>query len=218
LSSTAAEERPTPILSYDPEWLSITRAFHPLLSHTKDQESEDFPDEKTAREMVWREGVWVKENVYGIKEHSQSSAETETVNREEGKECGPLPVPPPWIGLHDLEIGSVQKFEMVAPAPDSKLLELGKRIKWGGIQQRMLCAISFSVNFSAFSFLLSLSSVLVHMNFPYVYAEVLSVFNRMFCCFSFFHLFPFSRSLFSLPWLLVGSSLLHREVLTIFAL
>jgi hypothetical protein len=82
--------------------------------------------------MVWREGVWVRENVYGVKKPSlQSPAETETVDREEeDKESGSVSVPPPWIGLHDLEIESVQKFDMVAPGPDSKLLGLGKRVRW----------------------------------------------------------------------------------------
>ena len=51
----------TPVVSFDPEWLAITRAFQPYLSVTRHQSS--FPDEAQARELVDRETQWVMENV-----------------------------------------------------------------------------------------------------------------------------------------------------------
>lgn len=53
------EEGPT--LSFDPEWLAITRAFHPWLSTTRHQPA--FPDEAEARALVAQELKWVRENV-----------------------------------------------------------------------------------------------------------------------------------------------------------
>lgn len=50
-----------PILTYDPEWLAITRAFHPYLS-TKYAQSV-YPDENTARAMIRKELEWVQKNV-----------------------------------------------------------------------------------------------------------------------------------------------------------
>jgi len=50
-----------PKLTYDPEWLAITRAFHPYLSTDRTQST--YPDEDTAREMIRRELEWVKSNV-----------------------------------------------------------------------------------------------------------------------------------------------------------
>ncbi|KAF9551565.1 DBR1-domain-containing protein [Agrocybe pediades] len=50
-----------PIFEYDPEWLAITRAFHPWLSTTKHQPA--FPDEAEARALVAKELEWVKANV-----------------------------------------------------------------------------------------------------------------------------------------------------------
>jgi lariat debranching enzyme len=58
---TPAPTPTTPILTYDAEWLAITRAFHPLLSTTISQPS--FPSEASARQMVQNELTWVKENV-----------------------------------------------------------------------------------------------------------------------------------------------------------
>jgi lariat debranching enzyme len=50
-----------PVLAYDPEWLAITRAFHPYLSTTRVQGT--FPDEVRARAMVAQELEWVAGNV-----------------------------------------------------------------------------------------------------------------------------------------------------------
>jgi lariat debranching enzyme len=50
-----------PLLTYDPEWLAITRAFHPYLSTTIEQPS--FPSETQAREMVKNELEWVSKHL-----------------------------------------------------------------------------------------------------------------------------------------------------------
>lgn len=55
----------TPVLAYDPEWLAITRAFHPYMSLSRSPLP--YPDESQAREAVRRELEWVKTHVYGSK-------------------------------------------------------------------------------------------------------------------------------------------------------
>ena len=52
-----------PTLSYDPEWLAITRAFNPFMSNNKPQL--EYPDEPTARAAVQRELEWVRTHVFG---------------------------------------------------------------------------------------------------------------------------------------------------------
>jgi len=51
-----------PTLSYDPEWLAITRAFNPYMSTNRPPVT--YPDEATARDAVQRELEWVKEHVF----------------------------------------------------------------------------------------------------------------------------------------------------------
>lgn len=63
-SSDAAHnpnERYVPKFTFDPEWLAITRAFHPLLSTNDSQPP--FPDESTARASIAKELSWIKEHV-----------------------------------------------------------------------------------------------------------------------------------------------------------
>ena len=50
-----------PKLTFDPEWMAITRAFQPWLSRTHRQRA--FPDEGTARRMVEAELEWVMRTV-----------------------------------------------------------------------------------------------------------------------------------------------------------
>ena len=50
-----------PTLSFDPEWLAITRAFNPYMSTTSQQVT--YPDEETAREAVRVNLEWVQRNV-----------------------------------------------------------------------------------------------------------------------------------------------------------
>ncbi|KAF8627152.1 hypothetical protein AX17_006369 [Amanita inopinata Kibby_2008] len=54
-------KRYIPALSFDAEWLAITRAFHPWLSTTRLQRQ--FPDESDARRMVGSELDWIAKNV-----------------------------------------------------------------------------------------------------------------------------------------------------------
>lgn len=49
------------VLSFDPEWLAITRAFNPYMSTISPQSS--YPDEATAREAVQMNLEWVQKNV-----------------------------------------------------------------------------------------------------------------------------------------------------------
>jgi len=50
-----------PKLTFDPEWLAITRAFHPYFSTGYHQKP--FPNESQARQMVERELEWVHQHV-----------------------------------------------------------------------------------------------------------------------------------------------------------
>lgn len=54
-------EHTSPILSYDPEWLAIARAFHRYFTTTRQQAT--YPDEPTARTLVSAELNWVEENI-----------------------------------------------------------------------------------------------------------------------------------------------------------
>lgn len=51
----------SPVLEFDPEWLAITRAFHPWFSTTHQQPP--FPDETEARAAVATAMQWVVENL-----------------------------------------------------------------------------------------------------------------------------------------------------------
>ncbi|KAH9927026.1 lariat debranching enzyme, C-terminal domain-containing protein [Amylocystis lapponica] len=55
-----------PILAYDPEWLAITRAFHPYISFDRSQPT--YPNEAEARSAVRKELAWVKANVLSGRE------------------------------------------------------------------------------------------------------------------------------------------------------
>ncbi|KAH8117651.1 hypothetical protein DFH11DRAFT_1724631 [Phellopilus nigrolimitatus] len=57
----SVESPETPRLTYDPEWLAITRAFHPYLSTARAQPR--LPDATRAAELVTKELEWVMENV-----------------------------------------------------------------------------------------------------------------------------------------------------------
>ncbi|EKM74996.1 hypothetical protein AGABI1DRAFT_80432 [Agaricus bisporus var. burnettii JB137-S8] len=54
-----------PVLEYSPEWLAITRAFHPWFSTTRHQLN--FPDEEEARSAVASATQWVVENLQSEK-------------------------------------------------------------------------------------------------------------------------------------------------------
>ncbi|OCH84157.1 hypothetical protein OBBRIDRAFT_891949 [Obba rivulosa] len=55
-----------PVISFDPEWLAITRAFHRYMSLERSQKK--YPDEATMRAAVQRELEWVRENVMAGKD------------------------------------------------------------------------------------------------------------------------------------------------------
>ncbi|KAG1792186.1 uncharacterized protein HD556DRAFT_1381369, partial [Suillus plorans] len=59
--STMPGQRCVPKLTFDPEWLAISHAFHPFFSMRRRQA--DYPNEATARAMVAEEMEWVKSNV-----------------------------------------------------------------------------------------------------------------------------------------------------------
>jgi len=50
-----------PLLSFDPEWLAITRALHPWFSTSEHQQP--FPEEAEARRLVAKERDWVSTNI-----------------------------------------------------------------------------------------------------------------------------------------------------------
>ena len=52
---------PVVALSYDPEWLAVTRAFQPYLSRRREQAT--YPDPAAARAAVEREWDWVHAHV-----------------------------------------------------------------------------------------------------------------------------------------------------------
>lgn len=54
-------EQASPLLTYDPEWLAITRAFHQYFTTTRQQAT--YPDEPTARARVSAELEWVEKNI-----------------------------------------------------------------------------------------------------------------------------------------------------------
>ena len=61
-SSQSAESATASVkLTYDPEWLAITRAFHPYLSVVRKQS--DMPHKTEAEALVKKELEWVLQNV-----------------------------------------------------------------------------------------------------------------------------------------------------------
>ncbi|KAJ7768523.1 lariat debranching enzyme, C-terminal domain-containing protein [Mycena metata] len=79
---------PPPRLTFDPDWLAISRAFHPLLSLTHHQRP--FPLEDAARELV-------------------AAARTHIADELRARE--------PELDIDDLEVAAVQEFVMTAPGP-----------------------------------------------------------------------------------------------------
>ncbi|KZP27058.1 DBR1-domain-containing protein [Athelia psychrophila] len=97
-----------PRLTYDPEWLAITRAFHPYLSTARMQPV--YPDEAEARELIREAGEWVKQNVrnVNVKEAEEGKEGEETGGHTYvAEEC-----------VRNVE--DCQNFVMTAPGSDSK--------------------------------------------------------------------------------------------------
>ncbi|KAJ7083674.1 lariat debranching enzyme, C-terminal domain-containing protein [Mycena belliarum] len=78
----------TPRLTYDLEWLAISRAFHPFLALTQFQRA--FPPEEAARSLVAEARTWITKDL-GARE--------------------------PRLDPDDLEITQIQEFIMTAPGP-----------------------------------------------------------------------------------------------------
>ncbi|KAJ7139021.1 lariat debranching enzyme, C-terminal domain-containing protein [Mycena epipterygia] len=77
-----------PRLTYDLEWLAISRAFHPFLTLTQIQRA--FPPEEAARALVADARTWITNDLRA---------------RE------------PSLDVEDLEVNQVQEFVMTAPGP-----------------------------------------------------------------------------------------------------
>ncbi|KIM43939.1 hypothetical protein M413DRAFT_9238 [Hebeloma cylindrosporum] len=100
LPSTSGLPGPSPLLSYDPEWLAITRAFHSYLSLTRQQSN--FPEEAEARALVAQAAKWVEENVKTNEQGEIPVADHQTfVMTAPGpgsQEPGAKVQQPPWYG------------------------------------------------------------------------------------------------------------------------
>jgi hypothetical protein len=59
--SPSSSARRCPILTFDPQWLAITRSFQPYFSTSRVQSA--FPGEAQAIEMVRRELDWVQQHI-----------------------------------------------------------------------------------------------------------------------------------------------------------
>ncbi|KAF8626705.1 hypothetical protein AX15_004718 [Amanita polypyramis BW_CC] len=73
------EKRHSPKLTFDPEWLAITRAFQPWLSTVQSQRP--FPSEDDARKMVCKELKWVKKKLGD--EYEIAACQTFTISAPE---------------------------------------------------------------------------------------------------------------------------------------
>ncbi|KAF7981363.1 hypothetical protein HWV62_33829 [Athelia sp. TMB] len=85
-------------LTYDPEWLAITRAFHAYLSTTRMQPI--YPEEAEARGLIKDAEEWIRKNVRNV----EKEGETGKLVGEEG--------------IRDVK--DCQKFVMTAPGPGSE--------------------------------------------------------------------------------------------------
>lgn len=100
LSTSSHAENPSPRLTYDPEWLAITRAFDEYFSRSQHQAS--FPDEETAKSRVTQEVDWVRKNL--VQKHTATEEGTGEVS---GTTRG-------------LAISEHQAFVPTAPGPGSE--------------------------------------------------------------------------------------------------
>ncbi|KAF8218311.1 lariat debranching enzyme, C-terminal domain-containing protein [Mycena galopus ATCC 62051] len=94
----ATSPPPGPRLTYDPEWLAISRAFHPFLSLARNQSA--FPLEDAARALV-------------------ADARTQIAADLAARE--------PGLDIDDLEVTQVQEFVMTAPGPGREEQMGGRR-------------------------------------------------------------------------------------------
>ena len=79
------------MLTFDPEWLAITRAFNPYMS--LDTKQMAYPDEAEARAAVQRELEWVRSNVYNIP--AGTSGDTPLIKTIDSCQHFAVTAPPP---------------------------------------------------------------------------------------------------------------------------
>ncbi|KAG2016515.1 lariat debranching enzyme [Coprinopsis cinerea AmutBmut pab1-1] len=108
-TSTSPPQRRTPTLAFDPEWLAITRAFHPWFNTTSKLQR-GFPGEEEARAMVAKEREWVEVNL--IKASGGGGESSDSIPSAGGAVSGSV--------KHEqrlLKVEDVQVFEKTAPGP-----------------------------------------------------------------------------------------------------
>lgn len=110
LNSLAGVNQPAPRLTYDPEWLAITRAFHPYLSTTRMQPI--YPDEEAARKMIQEELEWVKNNI-----HNKNDAAGTGMGVRDVSDCQVFVMTAPGPGLE----GSAKFQQRKSSVPHSRL-------------------------------------------------------------------------------------------------
>ncbi|KAI0692057.1 lariat debranching enzyme, C-terminal domain-containing protein [Cytidiella melzeri] len=101
ISSHSRDLHGPPVLTFDPEWLAITRAFNPYMSTSRYQLR--YPDEAEARSAVSKELQWVGENILVDSGEVQS------------------------LDMRVKRVDECQTFVMTAPGPQSP----GKKVSRG---------------------------------------------------------------------------------------
>lgn len=101
----------TPRLSFDPEWLAITRAFHAQLSTVRAQPR--LPNPKVAVDMVKRELEWVQSHIGATRKDGTTAGESKPII-ESSSGTGPGSE----SGLKDVD--ECQVFWPTAPGPGSE--------------------------------------------------------------------------------------------------
>lgn len=111
-----------PRLQFDPEWLAITRAFHPWLSLTPNQRP--LPSHEEGKKLIEEARKWIKENV--VKREMPTNAGmpaieavapiTQGVEEQEKQENQHESVAPEVKAFGPLDVEGVQIFQPTAPA------------------------------------------------------------------------------------------------------
>lgn len=107
-----SEPPATPRLSFDPEWLAITRAFHAQLSTAYSQPR--LPNPKIAAEMVKRELDWVQTHIMTTVEGEPTTADSKSGLELPSTAAAAAP------GSRLKDIDECQVFWPTAPGPGSE--------------------------------------------------------------------------------------------------
>lgn len=105
-SASSHAEKPPPKLTYDSEWLAITRAFDEYFSRSQNQAQ--FPDEETARSRVSQELEWVLTNLVQNKAETSEGGDSTSNGDGTGETT------------RELVISEHQIFVCTAPGPGSE--------------------------------------------------------------------------------------------------